>query len=272
MRKWIASFMLFCCLLLPVCQVSASELYTNTETDYVVIIEDDADLLTADEENNLIPIMQGITAYGNVALKTINDNPYDTNTYAYNYYEDTFGSTSGTILLIDMDNREICIHSSGYNYQIITDDYGNTITDNIYRYASNGDYFSCCSKAFEQVLTLLQGSRIAQPMKYICNALLSIIAALLITYLIVRYYSTKNRVSKNAKFIGVENHFLLKNPSANKTKTSKVYSPVNENNHGSSRHYSGGGHSGGSHYSGGSHSSGGHSGGGHSGGGGSHRF
>lgn len=267
MRKWYF-ILLFLCLLLPVYPASASALYQDDETGYVVIIEDDAELLTPAEEAELALVMLRITPYGNVALKTIQSNSYSTYSYAYDYYEYTFGSASGTLFLIDMDNRELCIHSSGYNYRVITNAYGDTITDNVYRYASSGDYYTCCCKAFEQVFSLLEGQRIAQPMKYICNALLAVILALLFTYFLVRQSAASNRVSKQARFSNVKTSFSIANQSAIKVKTSKVYSAP--------KSHGGGGHSGGSHshggHSGGGHSHGGHSHGGHSGGGGSHRF
>ena len=49
--------------------------------------------------------------------------------------------------------------------------YADSITDNVYTYASNRDYFSCAAKGFERELNLLKGQKIRQPMKYISNAL-----------------------------------------------------------------------------------------------------
>ena len=39
--------------------------YTNSDTGYKIIIEDDADLLTDDEESKLVTAMKPITKYGN---------------------------------------------------------------------------------------------------------------------------------------------------------------------------------------------------------------
>lgn len=73
-----------------------------------------------------------------------------------------------------MDNRNIWIHSNGGIYRIITSSYADTITDNVYQYATKRDYYGCCYEAFTEMLTLLQGNRIAQPMKYISNALFGV--------------------------------------------------------------------------------------------------
>lgn len=100
--------------------------------------------------------------------------------------------------MIDMDNRNIWIHSNGAIYRTITKSYADTITDNVYTYASAQDYYGCASEAYTQMATLLAGRRIAQPMKYISNALLALIIALLINYFVVRAFPVqRNRLRTN---------------------------------------------------------------------------
>lgn len=55
--------------------------YTNDETGYRVVIEDDAGLLTDDEKSRLAETMKDITPYGDVAFKSIDYNSYSTETY-----------------------------------------------------------------------------------------------------------------------------------------------------------------------------------------------
>ena len=50
--------------------------YTNKSTGYQVIVEDDANLLTDEEETTLGKEMAPITTYGSVAFKSIDYNPY----------------------------------------------------------------------------------------------------------------------------------------------------------------------------------------------------
>ena len=103
--------------------------------------------------------MATITKYGNVAFVTTDYNSVgDIMRYSEKLYKKLFGTESGTMLIIDMDEREISIYSDGDVYKVITDGYGYDITDNIYRYASNGDYYTCASKAFEQMTMLLASS------------------------------------------------------------------------------------------------------------------
>ncbi|MBQ7840253.1 MAG: TPM domain-containing protein [Lachnospiraceae bacterium] len=240
-------------------QVYASEGYTNPDTGFRTVMEDDANLLSSEQEEELAALLQEITDYGNAAFKTLETNPYSsTSHFAENYYAQLFGSTSGTLFLIDMDYRMLWIYSDGVIYKTITKSYANTITDNVYRYASNGDYFTCSYEAFSQILALLEGSRIAQPMKYASNAFLAVVMAMFLCYFLTRYLSALKSPSNAHVPLGMKSHYRLEHANVRFTHKTKTYSPVSSD----SGSGSGGGSSG---------SSGG-GGGGHSGGGGGHRF
>ncbi|MDE6202314.1 MAG: TPM domain-containing protein, partial [Lachnospiraceae bacterium] len=94
--------------------------WENPETGYQIIIEDDADLLSEEEETQLAAKMQEITAYGNAAFKSVSYNNYSASYFAGLYYHEIFLSESGTLFLIDMDNREIYIFSDGAIYKPVT--------------------------------------------------------------------------------------------------------------------------------------------------------
>lgn len=235
---------------------------TNPDTGYVVDIYDEADLLTDAQEAELAASMLNLTKYENVAFLTIDSNPYGSAySYAYSFYEKYYGSSNGTVLLIDMDNREILIHSGGRIKDIITADYANTITDNIYRYASNEEYDTCAQNAFAQILNVIEGRRIAQPMKYICNALLAMICALLINYFTAKMSSASTKATTGEIASNVKSNFAFRNSKVVHTHTSKTYTPRNDSSSSSGSHHSGGGS-----FSSSSSSSG------HSGSTGSHRF
>ena len=55
---------------------AASRNYTNPDTGYYVLIEDDANLLTDAEETKLATRMRSITKYGNAVFKS--DDPQKT--------------------------------------------------------------------------------------------------------------------------------------------------------------------------------------------------
>lgn len=223
------------------------------DTGYKVILEDDADLLTPEEEASLISVMNEITEYGNVAFKTVDINYSSTSGYASSYYHEQFGSESGTLFLIDMDNRMLYIFSDGDLYKIVSKGRANTITDNVYRYASNGDYFNCSKEAFSQIYTILNGNEIAQPMKYISNALLAILLALLINFIIINRVTGLRRAGNDPMIHAAKAGFQFSEPDVTFLNETRVYSPVESSS-------GGGGHGGGG--GGGGHSSGG--GGGHS--------
>lgn len=234
--------------------VHAQILYTNSDTGYQVYIEDDAKLLSQEEIENLAQQMQGITAYGNAMFKTIDENYTSTDNFARAYYRECFGTASGTMFLIDMDNRNIWIRNDGRISKIVTNAYSDTITDNCYRYASKGDYYGCAREAFSQIEALLNGQRIAQPMKYICNAFLAVIFSLLITLGLARLMSRSAVPCRNDLLRAAPHEFWLNNPQATYTHTTKRYDPPSSDS--SSGGSSGGGGGGGSSSSG---SGGGHS-------------
>lgn len=228
---------------------SAQPAYANPETGYRVVIEDDAELLSESERLALQSLLEEITAYGNVAFKTIDSNGMSTEAYARSYYKEQFGTAAGTLFLIDMENRKIWIHSDGAVYKVITTAYANTVTDNVYRYASDKAYYTCAEKAFTQILSLLKGQRIAQPMKYISNALLAMLLALLLNYGIVSLFAGARKLGTKKIMKNVPVHFSYTKPLAAFSHQTRTYHPVDS---GSGSSSSGGG----------SHSSGGRSGGG----------
>lgn len=266
MRKFVYHFGIFfftlvVCLGLPATYYGAengmtfSEPYAyNEETGYEIFIDDWANLLSPEEEDELMNIMGSITTYGNAGFVSIDSNPTDSvETYAQNYGYAHFGTDSYTLFVIDMDYRKICVYSDGEIYNTITTAYANTITDNVYSYASEGAYFDCASDAFLQIATLLNGGSIAQPMKYISNALLAIVLALLINYFIVMAVSRSVKASETELLRGIKKKVSIIEPTKTFLHQTKVYSPQPRNT-GSRGGGGGGGRSSGGGGGGGSHS------------------
>lgn len=227
--------------------------YENPDTGYVVFVDDAAELLTQEELAALTGQMREITAHGNAGFKTTAENAVSTGFYAENCYRSMFSVQSGILFLIDMDNRNIWIYCDGAVYRTITESYADTITDNVYRYASRGDYYECASRAFEQAAVLLDGYRIAQPMKYVCNALLALILALLVNFVLVNLFSRARKTEEKELLAHTLNYFSNTDPTVCYQSQNRVYDPR------TSGHSGGGGGRGGG-------------GGGRSGGGGGHRF
>ena len=246
----------FICLLLAPLRISAA-------SSYRLVIDDREDLLTASEENMLQIKMERIRQYGNVGFVTVSQFS-STDTYTKNLYRDLFGRESGMLFVIDMGRRNIWIYCNGAIYRVINKPYANTITDNVYRYASRGEYYECASHVYEQALILLEGGRISQPMKYISNLLIALVSALLINFYVLILGRKKDILNP------------VNNPQASMT------SAVGVNIMGMdlirsrrTRHVESSGGGGGSYSSvggGGGFSGGGGGGGGSSGGGGGHSF
>ena len=245
-------------LISVVCLCTFTEISSlNADVEYQIIIDDEEDLLTDAEESMLRVNMMPITNYGNVAFVSVKQYS-DTGSYAKKLYRSLFGTDSGFLFLIDMGQRNIWIYSDGAIYRVINKAYANTITDNIYRYASRKEYYQCAAKAYEQAEILLRGGRIAQPMKYISNALIALVVALLINFLILTLQREKD-INPSSMVPAMTTAVGISILAKHKTKST------------SHRHveYESSGGGGGGGYSGGG---GGGGGGGSSGGGGGHSF
>lgn len=221
---------------------------------HTLLIEDDAKLLTEEEVKKLKEKMKPLTKYGHIVFKSISTNPkYSTKEFANDYYYSKFGNESGTIFIIDMDKRMIYIVSAGENYKHITDSKADIITDNIYKYATRKEYYECAEKAFEQIGIVLDGGKIAEPMRHASNVVIAIVLAFFINFFIVLNASKLKKASNSEVLKNCDIAFEAGNVDGRKTGTHKVYSPPSSSSSGGS-------------------SGGGGGGGGFSGGGGGHSF
>jgi len=226
--------------------------YTNEQTGYQVFISDWEDLLTDEQEESLASVMIPITEYGNVifesqTLEWQTAKQYISEQYSHYWYE------SASVFLVDMGARELNLFSSGKISRTVTPSYANTITDNVYTYASRGDFYTCAAKAFEQEASLLAGMRIAQPMKYISCGLMALILALFVNYFIVKLVTRNAKASSSDMMKAAVVTTLVGAASANVTRRIRHTS---SSSHGSGHGGHGGGFSGGGHgggFSGGSH-------------------
>ncbi|MBQ0001751.1 MAG: TPM domain-containing protein [Clostridiales bacterium] len=226
----------------------------NPDTGYWMVLDDQLDLLSELNDESLAVLkdeMRKVTQHGHAALVTVNNHSFSSEIeYAQDYYYKDFRSDSGTMLVIDFKLRKITVVSDGEVHKAVTNSYARSITDNIYSYASDGDYYRCALEAFQQINTLLAGKCIAQPMKYISNALLAVILALLINYIWARIASGSSAASDREWLEKLDVHFNLHNLKIRHTGTTKRYNPPSKSSGGSSGGGGGGGHSSG----GGSHS------------------
>lgn len=229
-----------------------SVVYTNEYTGYSAFIRDEEDLLTPEEEAELADYMAPMTDYGNVMFLSADGDYMDPVDYLETYYGDWFYE-DGTIFLIEMSNRQLRLENSGDIQNTITASYSDSIMDNVYRMASDGDYLGCAEEVFYECTVLMDGGHIARPMKYICNALLALILALLVNYAAIRVTTRNHRITKQELAAAVIASVVYGGAKTKRT----AHRKINTSSGGGGS--SGGGFSGG----GGGGGGGGHSGGGH---------
>ena len=195
-RKRFLLALLCLALLLTVLPLSA--LAAEEGSIYQTVIEDGADLLTQEQEEELQRVMDQVLPFGNAAFVSTASNPTTAEQYAEQKFLEFFGDTSGALLLIDMDNRYIQLIADGEVYKTVTRRRCNEITDNCYTYASKGDYAGCANRAFLQVVRLLEGGRVAAPFRYVTNALLALCLAVMGNFALVSIQRRKAVAPENA--------------------------------------------------------------------------
>ncbi|MBQ6132599.1 MAG: TPM domain-containing protein [Lachnospiraceae bacterium] len=254
MKKLISLISAIALAFLFVLPASAAEVqeknYTNETTGYNALVIDEADILSDNEELQLISDMAPLTAYENVMFLSTTRSIGDYGSFSGNTLRTIFPATDASIFLIDMNKRYLFLYTIGSEAQrVLTNAEGDNITDNVYRIARSGDYYLTAKSAYDQMLALFKGQNIARPMKHINNALLAVGIALLISYIIILITSVNNKkaAQKAAFFEGRINNLKI-TPG----RLTRVYNPPSSS--------SGGGGGGGGGFSGG----GGGSGGGHS--------
>lgn len=170
--------------------------YTNPDTGYSVTIEDDCNLLSDEEEIELVNVMKELTAYGCVGFKSLIQNQYLGVDYGKMYMEEMFISVpNATLIVYDVVHDEVQIARKGSFKRFISGNDVNSILDNVSDSLKEKNYYVASIKIYEQELALIHGEKIAEPMKYVCNALLALICGIFINYLILKKVTTKEPVA-----------------------------------------------------------------------------
>ena len=223
-------------------QYNSEGIIRASSGEFELLIDDSADILTAEEENRLEKDMTKLLEYGNILFVSENVEINDAYSAAVAYYYKNFGYENGTIFYINMKSRYIYIYSEGDNGKILTKMKSNIITDNVYKYASIEKYYECASEAFSQIYTVLNGGKIAQPLRYICSMIIALISSFMVCF-IYAYFSSQNKETRiNDLINSVDAKLNVNNFNAVITGEDKVYIPPSSSSSGSSfRGRSGGG-------------------------------
>lgn len=199
--RWAVCLLLAACIL-PLClSVSAAQQsdaqYTNPQTGYQALIRDDDDLLTDEEESALVQQMIPITDYGHIIFWSTSEYTFDEIEQAKNKRYQLYGNDSSGILSINMQVRKVTFQSDGAIYTMVSSSYARSITDNVSGYASSGNYYQCAAEAYSQILTVLQGNRIAEPMKYISFVVIGLMLSFVLVVGIVFGKRVNPLIKKN---------------------------------------------------------------------------
>ena len=173
----LLAVIVFCAVLPPVRPAAAQSL----------VVDDQAGLLTDEEETRLISDYSAITEYMDAAFVTTDNSPGTTARFAESYAISRYGNAPAVIFVIDMDDRDLYVYANGSALKTITSADARAITDNIYKLASQGRYYECADRAFSQILAKCMGERLARPVKHVTNALIAILAGILINYFLTVY-------------------------------------------------------------------------------------
>ena len=217
-----------------------------------VHVYDNASLLTDEERDEIIEYLESLDDSINYVVLTSDTKNFGSNEdeRLETYYTLTYSeSDPGIAFIIDMYEREIYISGYGSISSKLTNADAYDITDNVYEYAHDGEYYKCIMTAMNQADTLINGGFILRPMRYLVTLLLSLVTG----FMFVLY---KAMIRRSKIKIGGEGSDIIL-AGASIASTAAVYNTIRTRHTSSS-----GGVGGGS--SGGGGGGGGHSGGGHS--------
>lgn len=176
---------LFCGVGASAATDKAKERYTNPDTGFRVWILDDQDLLTDSGESDLLQQMIPITQYGDVIFWSTGESTYNEIEQAKIKRQSLCRNNSSCILEINTGKRKVTFQSDGAINRIVSASYARSVTDNASGRASSGDYYGCAVEVYSEVLTLLQGNRIAEPMKYISFVVIGLMLSFVLVVAVV---------------------------------------------------------------------------------------
>ncbi|MBR6707221.1 MAG: TPM domain-containing protein [Clostridia bacterium] len=146
---------------------------TQTASDarsaaYSVYIQDDADLMTDEEEQRLLGVMEGLLPRANVAFLSTRSGSGSTSQKALDYRDNILRLPRQIpliLLIIDMQNREIYLFSQGEVEKVVTRSNATAITEEAAVYLKKGNYYLGAEKAFDLTKDLFVTRTVSSPMR-----------------------------------------------------------------------------------------------------------
>ena len=151
-----------------------------------------------------------------------------------------------------MDNRLLWITGYGALKKTISPDYANLITDNVYKYATDGNYARAAITGFKQIVDRLGGSRLSGSLRTAGNFSIAVILAAVLCFLFAYVTSVSKKAKDEAVLANIERYINMSNPSIVHTTTQRIYDPPSSSS-GSGGGFRSSGGGGGFHGGGGGH-------------------
>lgn len=214
-KKRILSFCLM--LILLCCFFTGQECKVEAAGNYEAFLIDEADLLSDHAEQDIRQRLQNCLDTGNTGVMIIDElfkmrqTEADTIQYVQERYREMYGNQSGTVFVIDMASRYIEVVNFEDRVDEISAYQSAAIADNVYRYAEEGDYYTCTYKAIDMISSILQGGNIPQTMRVISNVILAMILALILNFFVLKFVSRAPK-AKGKAWVEAANVEVQMNP------------------------------------------------------------
>ena len=159
------------------------------------VINTDASLITVMDDSGILSQSGGTSAA----------------TYSLRVYNNLFDYGGGILFLIDFDTtdsdgRQIYLRAADQSTKLSVSKC-NTITDNVYTYARDGEYFECARQTFLQAYDVLADRAIPEPMKHMSNLLIAVCFAL---YIVFRIANSRTKIKTPGEIYLLDNNVSKK--------------------------------------------------------------
>ena len=160
-------------------------IWKNSKTGFRVVIEDDIDLLTSDEERKLLEDMIPMTEYGSIAFWSTRGEASEVRTKADEKLDALFGEESASVVVINKALPQLSIQSRGSLAGMIPSAKADGIISRGKTDLSRGLYYDTVSGTFSRMNAQIQSAKTASHIRVIIVLCLSLVIGLSLAYAVL---------------------------------------------------------------------------------------
>lgn len=181
-----------------------SAIMSTPSVDASEKVYDFADLFTDSEEEKLYNEAKTFIDKYNMdfAIVTISKNNKSSEvSYSDDFYDYNDFDSNGLLFLIDMDNRQIYMSTSGTAIKMYTDNRIDYLMDQVYKYMTDKEYYEGTSKYISFLSSLAAKGYPSSSESFVSNGqilLYSLIASFVITLIVMIVLVKKNKLVRKA--------------------------------------------------------------------------